>query len=205
MNPIARLEQTCARIVEGAFARVFPSALDPAQVGRKMVATMAATPSDVFLVRVHPDDYTRFENDRHFLEARWSALLREAVPPGRGEVPHAILYEDPNIVAGSVTIEAVLDTQPLPLTFHGSNGERYVIRADLRLGRADDNDIVIADPRASRYHARTLAHDDGFSLADCGSSNGTFVDGQRIERAMLTAGMTVTIGSTHLSVIADGT
>lgn len=204
MNPIARLEQTCARIVEGTFARVFPSALDPAQVGRKLVASMSATPSDVFLVRVHPEDFARFEDDRVFLESRWTALLREAVPPGRTERPHAILVADPDIVAGAVAIEALLDTQPLGLVLVMPSGERHAIRGELRIGRADDNDLVVGDARASRYHARINARDDGFDIEDCGSSNGTFVDGERVERARLAAGMTVTIGSTHLPVSADG-
>lgn len=203
MNPIARLEQTCARIVEGAFARVFPSALDPTQVGRKIVAALAATPTDVFLVRVHPDDYARFDDDRQFLEARWTALLREALQAGRSEHPRAILYEDPNVVAGSVTIEAVVDTQPPPLALVLPGGERVALRAGLALGRADDNDIVIADARASRHHAHTVAVDGGIAIEDRASSNGTFVDGVRTQRAILGDGMTVTIGSTHVPVSAD--
>jgi len=57
MNVFARIESACARVVEDAFARVFPSALDPAQIGRRLVATAQAASSDLYLVRVHPDDY----------------------------------------------------------------------------------------------------------------------------------------------------
>ena len=112
MNALARIELACARFVEEAFARVFPSELDSAQVGRKLVAVMQATPSDTYLVRVHPDDYARFAGDRDFLEARWSALLRDALPADRNVAPRAILHEDARIVSGSLAIEAVTDERP---------------------------------------------------------------------------------------------
>jgi pSer/pThr/pTyr-binding forkhead associated (FHA) protein len=56
----------------------------------------------------------------------------------------------------------------------------------LRLGRAADNDVVIRDPTVSRHHAELLgdpAH--GYEIVDRGSRNGTFVNGQRVERARL--------------------
>jgi hypothetical protein len=114
VNAIARFEALCARVVEGTFARIFPSALEPAQVGRKLIAAQAATPTDTYLVRVHPVDYARFAGDRTFLEARWSAMLREGA--AARESPQAILHEDPEIVAGSVTVEALVDDRPAILT-----------------------------------------------------------------------------------------
>jgi hypothetical protein len=72
VNAIARFEQLCARVVEGTFARIFPSALEPVHVGRKLIAAQNATPTDTYLVRVHPVDYVRFAADREFLIPRWS-------------------------------------------------------------------------------------------------------------------------------------
>ncbi|MCU1617292.1 MAG: transporter ATP-binding/permease protein [Frankiales bacterium] len=53
---------------------------------------------------------------------------------------------------------------------------------DLRIGRADDNDLVLADVQVSRHHAqlRRLA-DGGYTIVDLGSSNGTYVNGSRIQ------------------------
>lgn len=201
MNPIARVEQACARFVEDVFARVFPSDLDAAQVGRKLVAVMHADPADLFLVRVHPSDHRRLESDRTFLEARWSALLREALPPGReAESPRALLHEDARVVAGSVVIDVVTDEGPRAIVLERLDGERVIVRDGLRLGRADDNDIIVRDHRASRYHARIVAAAGGFAIEDLGSSNGTFVDGRRAAHEPLAAGSTVTLGGTHLRV-----
>jgi len=203
MNAVARFEAVCARVVEDFFARIFPSDLEPAQVGRKLVAAMQAAPADLFLVRVHPGDYARLERDRDFLEARWSALLREAVPSGRSVVPRAVLHEDAGIVAGSVAIDALADDRPPSLALIAPGGGRYVLCDGLTLGRSDENDVVLADGRVSRRHARIVAVEDGYAIEDAGSSNGTFLDGRAVARERLLAGMAVTLGDTTLRVVAD--
>jgi len=204
MNALARIELACARFVEEAFARVFPSELDSAQVGRKLVAVMQATPSDTYLVRVHPDDSARFAGDRDFLEARWSALLRDALPADRNEAPRAILHEDARIVSGSLAIEAVTDERPPVLALERPDGARVALRDGFSIGRASDNDLVINDGRASRHHARVCADGAELWIEDAGSSNGTYVDGRPTRRAKLVAGSTVSIGDCHLKVGYDG-
>ena len=198
MNAIARFEQLCARVVEGTFARIFPSALEPAQVGRKLIATQAATPTDTYLVRVHPVDYARFAGDRPFLEARWSAMLRENAP--ERDLPHAILHEDTDIVAGSVTIEAIVDDRPSVLALVRPDGEKIELFDGLRIGRNDDNDVVIVDGRVSRHHARIVADGDGFAIEDLQSSNGTFVDGVQVQHARLHPGSSIVVGETVLAI-----
>jgi hypothetical protein len=197
VNAIARFEQLCARVVEGTFARIFPSALEPAQVGRKLIAAQAAAPTDTYLVRVHPVDYARFAGDRTFLEARWSAMLRESSP--NHETPHAVLHEDPAIVAGSVTIEALVDDRPVVLSLVHS-GEVIALFDGLRIGRNDDNDVTIADGRVSRHHARIVLDGAGFAIEDLQSSNGTFVDGAQVQHARLHAGASIVVGETVLEI-----
>ena len=198
MNAIARFEALCARVVEGTFARIFPSALEPSQVGRKLTAAQAATPTDTYLVRVHPVDYARFAGDRPFLEARWSAMLRESAP--ERETPHAILHEDPEIVAGSVTIEAIVDDRPSSLALVRPDGETIALFDGMRIGRNEDNDVRISDGRVSRHHARIVAAGDGFAIEDLQSSNGTFVDGAPVGRAKLHAGASIVLGETVLEI-----
>ncbi len=48
------------------------------------------------------------------------------------------------------------------------------------LGRAPFADIAIDNPFVSRRHAEILYNDDGYSIRDLGSKNGTFVDGRRL-------------------------
>jgi hypothetical protein len=197
VNPIARFESLCAHVVEGTFARIFPSALEPEHVGRKLIAAQAALPTDTYLVRVHPVDHARFAGDRAFLEARWSAMLRENAP---ADLPRAILHEDPAVIAGSVTIEALVDDRAPGLAIVRPDGTREALHDGLTIGRADDNDVVIRDGRVSRRHARIVADGSGFAIEDCGSSNGTFVNGARVRRGRLAAGTSIGVGETVLEI-----
>jgi len=74
----------------------------------------------------------------------------------------------------------------------------------LKIGRATDNDIVIGDVLASRHHATLAPSAAGTEIIDNRSINGTFVNGQRVEAAVLRDGDVVTIGNVDL-VFAGGT
>jgi len=78
------------------------------------------------------------------------------------------------------------------------SGERFSI------GRDPLCDLVVDDERASRQHAFIKVDEDGTAeLHDLGSSNGTFVDGTKIEGPVtLTGGETVRIGSTEIAASA---
>ena len=49
------------------------------------------------------------------------------------------------------------------------------------IGRTPNNDIVLADSQVSRLHCKIRLLEDGLEATDCGSTNGTFVEGARIE------------------------
>jgi pSer/pThr/pTyr-binding forkhead associated (FHA) protein len=57
----------------------------------------------------------------------------------------------------------------------------YELNKDvITLGRDITNDIVINDPEVSRHHCRITRSAGGYTLEDLGSTNGTFVSGQRL-------------------------
>ncbi len=72
----------------------------------------------------------------------------------------------------------------------------------LTIGRAGDNAVVLArDDFASAQHARVEAQRDGLWVIDLGSTNGTFVNGDRIDgRRRLRDGDVVKVGDTELRV-----
>jgi len=74
----------------------------------------------------------------------------------------------------------------------------------IAIGRAPDNDIVVLDVLASRYHAKLVPTAQGVQIEDAGSINGTFVNGRRVKDEFLHDGDVVTIGNVDL-VFADGT
>jgi putative serine protease PepD len=64
-----------------------------------------------------------------------------------------------------------------------------------RVGRETDNDIVAQDPSVSRRHAEIRAVGDGWEVVDVGSSAGTWIAGQRVQRAELRGTTTVSFGA----------
>jgi ABC transport system ATP-binding/permease protein len=71
-------------------------------------------------------------------------------------------------------------------------------RGSATVGRAKTNTVVVNDDLASRVHAVLVSSPAGLEIRDNNSSNGTFVNGARITRAMLRDGDIVTIGNTDL-------
>jgi adenylate cyclase len=62
------------------------------------------------------------------------------------------------------------------------------------VGRAPTSDIPVIDPTISRRHAELECRDGVVTVRDLGSSNGTFLNGTRIETATANAGDTLTFG-----------
>ena len=60
---------------------------------------------------------------------------------------------------------------------------RHEIRAGITtIGRAKENDFVISDALVSRLHAQIRLDGDRCTIRDLGSGNGTFLNGERIDR-----------------------
>jgi hypothetical protein len=67
----------------------------------------------------------------------------------------------------------------------------------ITIGRASDSNVVIRDDYTSTNHARLELRQDGWIITDLDSTNGTFLDGQRVTTPMHVAeGAPITIGTT---------
>ncbi len=78
-------------------------------------------------------------------------------------------------------------------------GEAFALLHTNTLGRTPDNSIVLNDQWVSKQHARIDFDGHGFLVSDMGSTNGTLVDGMRVERPVeLGPGTRVQLGSTVL-------
>lgn len=108
--------------------------------------------------------------ERPELDATWTAVPRLGGPSKE----HAFLLALAGPQLGAI--------YPLP-------GDR-----DLVIGRRDDADILLGDDGVSRRHATIRVAGDYALVRDLGSANGTYVDGARVEEALLANGSRLNVG-----------
>jgi hypothetical protein len=109
-------------------------------------------------------------------------------PPGAAPAPSPYAptaYAPP--VAPRETAVLEVDGRRVPLT-----------RAVTVLGRAGEVDVPLDDAGVSRRHAEVHAVDGRYRVVDLGSTNGTFVDGERVATGELRDGSTITVGRSRL-------
>ena len=89
------------------------------------------------------------------------------------------------------------------LAFNLNNGNEFIfdlVEERLSLGRNPRNEIVIENNQISSFHAELLRQPDGnYEIIDLKSSNGTYVNGKRAERAMLKPGDKIRFGQLEAS------
>jgi hypothetical protein len=72
-----------------------------------------------------------------------------------------------------------------------------------RLGRTEDNDFQISDDSVSSHHCQIDLKDDVITVRDLGSTNGTFLDGQPIQLAVLQPGQVLCLGTVKMICQGD--
>lgn len=93
------------------------------------------------------------------------------------------------------------------LVMFRDNGHRrsFSITRDVTvIGRREDCDFRIPLGEVSRKHCRLIRDGEQFRVEDLGSSNGTYVNGKRIQEASLSAGDTFQIGPLAFVLQLDG-
>lgn len=91
----------------------------------------------------------------------------------------------------------------LRITNHQGKQSSFELSASgrVRIGRSDQNEVVLTDPSLSRNHAEIYDEQGAWMLKDCGSRNGTLVGGQPIEAPVrLEPGMRVVVGACTLAL-----
>ena len=119
-------------------------------------------------------------------------------PPGAGPPMNASTPAPP-----AVAVPTRPATAPADLDL-GAIAAAHRIRSErVAIGRAADNDIVLADQSVSRHHAEICwSSASGYSITDLGSHNGTFVNGHRVSTAPLAELDVVTVGRHRLRLVA---
>jgi adenylate cyclase len=94
---------------------------------------------------------------------------------------------------------------PLTLAYRSGGEEHSFVLAGtepVTAGRGLENRLILPDPSISRRHAEFRPGDDGWTVVDCGSTNGVAVNGRAVETATLAAGDALRLGSVQFAVRA---
>jgi hypothetical protein len=87
----------------------------------------------------------------------------------------------------------------------GAEAHEFMLRtANVRVGRGEDNDLVLPDGRVSRHHGQFTARQGALVYADLGSTNGSLVNGERVAEVALGPGDVVQLGDSTLTLLAEG-
>lgn len=87
-------------------------------------------------------------------------------------------------------------------TTDGATLEFEISSTPSSFGRAEDNDFIIPDGSVSSHHGEIVADGDGIQLKDNGSTNGTFIRGERVEGGTVNPGESFKLGSVECLVFA---
>ncbi|HLR56313.1 MAG TPA: FHA domain-containing protein [Actinomycetales bacterium] len=101
-----------------------------------------------------------------------------------------------DLTPDEAVIASLPATSALLIVAHGPNvGARFLLDSDqTTVGRRESADIFLDDVTVSRKHAEFVRSGTRFTVQDVGSLNGTYVNRDRIDSALLAAGDEVQIG-----------
>jgi DNA-binding NtrC family response regulator len=68
------------------------------------------------------------------------------------------------------------------------------------IGKADDNELVLGDDTVSRHHCELVREGNAVRVRDLGSTNGTRVDGTRVQDALLSPGAVLKVGEVEIAL-----
>lgn len=147
-------------------------------------------------------------DDARFCAHCGAALTRPGQPVGDATSTVSISalealespVEDADLAAHAEAVQALPPGAALLVVRRGPNaGSRFLLDQDVTtVGRHPESDIFLDDVTVSRRHAEFHRVEGGFLVRDVGSLNGTYVNRERIDEAVLASGDEVQIGKFRL-------
>lgn len=88
----------------------------------------------------------------------------------------------------------------------GMTGRTHELNVDrTTIGRVEDNTFQIADPSVSSHHCEAQLRGSEVLIRDLNSTNGSFINGEKITESVLKPGQTLRLGQVELKLEAEGT
>src|ERR1051325_540968 len=87
----------------------------------------------------------------------------------------------------------------------GLSGRTHELNVDkTTIGRVEDNTFLIAEPSVSSHHCEILLRGNDVVVKDLNSTNGTFINGEKISESALKPGQTLRLGQIDLQLLTKG-
>jgi len=223
MGVLDRFEKGVENVMQSAFAKTFRSGVKPVELSSALKRECDARAAVVDRQRtVVPNEYVLvlssidMESLREWGDAALAHEFEDALHDHADRQRYSFVgqvavqfEEDPDLATGRYAVRSRSTRGPVaPAGNRAPNsryplldidGKRYHLTGESTvLGRGTEADIVVDDTGVSRQHVRLDRTDYGTIITDLGSTNGTFVEDQRIREATLLDGNAITIGRTTI-------
>ena len=87
----------------------------------------------------------------------------------------------------------------------GMNGRTHELNVDkTTIGRVEDNTFQLADPSVSSHHCEALLRGSDVVIKDLNSTNGSFINGEKISESVLKPGQTLRLGQIEIQLLTEG-
>jgi len=223
MGVLDRFEKGVENAMQSAFAKTFKSGVKPVELAAAVKRECDARAAAVDRTRtVAPNEYivSLSPADLETVTSWGDEALAHELQDSLEEHARGLRYafvgavdvqfvEDESLATGRYAVTSKTTrgpvapaTSPDPLSrfpLLEIDGQRYNLTgATTVIGRGNESDIVVDDNGVSRRHIRLEVTPDGTILSDLGSTNGTFVEEQRITEVTLVDGNAIRIGRTPI-------
>jgi hypothetical protein len=150
----------------------------------------------------------KMETDEDLEVGEFGIATRMVQPRGRRPAPEepaeqvapgaTMIYKPAQSPTATVSpAQLGMQLEKVALTWDGQRREFEKER--IVVGRSRDCDVTLNDPNVSRRHAELRQEGAAYWIVDLDSTNGTEVNGRRVQRAKLSDGDVLTIGSTEVT------
>ncbi|MGZ4239988.1 MAG: FhaA domain-containing protein [Actinomycetota bacterium] len=189
---------------------------------RTVAATGTSYVPNSFAFRIAPKDFARLSQIMSTLRKELTAVARRAASSEGWRMvgpPEIQVLEDAGMKSGTFAVDASFVESATPEPEAGPQTQliQMSLDADAELvqlgktsrtwplsketvviGRMEGCDVILPDPGVSRRHAEIRREGDEWVVIDLGSTNGTEVNGKRVNRHRLTPGDRLVFGETAL-------
>jgi hypothetical protein len=199
--------------------------LERAMEANQQISVRRVIVPNIYRAFLNPQDMAAFEPIRAEVEREMANYLTELAQErsfSMLEHPRVVLAADQAVPRRSIQVVAETAAAPEPDAMSSTQviqtapqsapqkrarlllqtqGGTHVIPLEstlLSIGRGLNNDIILEDTRVSRHHAQLRYRSRRFWIADLGSTNGTFVNSERITERALRNDDTISLGGLEL-------